>query len=270
MSRYIVGDIHGCYTTLQNLLSTVDFNPSRDELWAAGDLIGRGPNPLRTLNYLASLDNAFQCTLGNHDLHFLAVYSGYQPIRKSHCTSELLGAPNISQLVDWLRHQPLTLVDNTKKQFVSHAGIPPVWNVIQAKVYAAEVEDVLVSNDWKQLLQHMYGDQPNKWCSSLSGYDRYRFIINALTRMRYCTSDGRLDLSWKESPHLDGPADLKPWYSFVPKSETIYLFGHWAALCGETGRHDIIGLDTGCVWGGPLTLYDCERQEKVSVPSLES
>ncbi|MCO4322626.1 symmetrical bis(5'-nucleosyl)-tetraphosphatase [Aliidiomarina quisquiliarum] len=270
MSRYIVGDIHGCYTTLQSLLCTVGFNPSRDELWAVGDLIGRGPDPLRTLTYLANLDNAFQCTLGNHDLHFLAVYSGCQPIRASHCTRELLSAPNISQLVGWLRHQPLTLSDNCNNLFVSHAGIPPAWNVHQASEYASEVESILLGSDWKQLLMHMYGDQPDKWCSSLLGYDRYRFIINALTRMRYCTTDGRLDLSWKEPPHLEVPANLKPWYSFVPESETTLFFGHWAALCGKTERNDIIGLDTGCIWGGPLTLYDCDRQEKVSVPSLES
>lgn len=270
MARYIVGDIHSCYTTLQGLLSEVNFNPSRDELWAVGDLIGRGPSPLRTLNYLASLDNAFQCTLGNHDLHFLAVYSGLQAPRTSHNTRELLAADNIPQLANWLRQQPLTLSDHTNNIFVSHAGIPPGWTTNNASDYAAEVEAILTSSNWQQLLTHMYGDLPDKWCSSLLGFDRYRFIINALTRMRYCTPDGRLDLSHKEPPSLVAPAALKPWYSFVPKSETTLFFGHWAALEGNTGRQDIIAVDTGCVWGGALTLYDCERQEKVSIPSMES
>src|SRR5690554_4231181 len=197
MSRYIIGDIHSCFASLQSLLEKVDFNPSRDELWAVGDLIGRGPEPLRTLNYLYRLGNAFQCTLGNHDLHFLAVYSGQQPARESHNTRELLLASNISNLVHWLRHQPLTLSDPASKVFVSHAGIPPCWNTVQANEHAVEVEDILTNNNWQQLLTHMYGDLPNKWCSSLFGYDRYRFIINALTRMRYCTPDGNLELSCK-------------------------------------------------------------------------
>ncbi len=270
MSRYIVGDIHGCYSTLQSLLSQVAFNPSCDELWAVGDLIGRGPSPLQTLNFLYGLDNAFQCTLGNHDLHFLAVYGGTKPTKESHRTGEVLAAPNASQLTHWLRHQPLVLYDETKQQFVSHAGIPPNWSLSQAKSYASEVEHILVTADWKQLITHMYGDRPDKWCSSLSGYDRYRFIINALTRMRYCRPDGSLELLWKEPPNIEPPEELKPWYNFVPVSETALYFGHWAALDGKTGRNDIIGLDTGCVWGGPLTLYDCSRHEKISVPNLES
>lgn len=269
MSRYIIGDIHSCFASLQSLLEKVDFNPSRDELWAVGDLIGRGPEPLRTLNYLYRLGNAFQCTLGNHDLHFLAVYSGIQPEKKSHRTAELLKAPNKEQLVHWLRQQPLVLHDEVHQHFVSHAGVPPVWSLKEAKKYAAEVETILTDADWQQLIAHMYGDQPNKWHSSLSGFDRYRFIINALTRMRYCTPDGDLELSWKEPPNIEAPQVLKPWYSFRPSSETTMFFGHWAALCGETGRQDIIGVDTGCVWGGPLTLYDCTQQEKISVPHLE-
>ncbi|WP_157980736.1 symmetrical bis(5'-nucleosyl)-tetraphosphatase [Aliidiomarina taiwanensis] len=269
MSRYLVGDIHSCYTTLRSLLAEVDFSPSRDELWAVGDLIGRGPAPLKTLNFLYSLEGAFSCTLGNHDLHYLAVYAGLQPTKTSQETAALLSAPNSHLLADWLRHFPLALHDPKARQFMSHAGLPPGWKIAETIQYAHEVEEQLQSASWKGLLQHMYGNEPNKWHSSLSGSDRYRYIINALTRMRYCTPEGALDLTHKDALETAPPGELVPWFELQATSTTQVFFGHWASLSGETGRDDIIALDTGCVWNGHLTLYDCDRAEKVSLPNLE-
>lgn len=269
MARYIIGDIHGCYQSLRKLLSEVDFNPSQDELWAVGDLIGRGADSLRTLTYLERLGAAFQCSLGNHDIHFLAVYNGLKPNQPSLRLTALLAAENINKLVTWLRYQPLTLFDQTQEIFVSHAGIPPAWSINQAQTYAREVEYILTSPAWLDLLAELYGNEPSKWCSSLLGFDRYRFIVNALTRMRYCFNDGQLELTNKMSPEQTDQQQLQPWYSFRPASTVTLFFGHWAALAGKTDRNDIIGLDTGCVWGGLLTLYDCQRHEKVSVQSVE-
>ena len=247
MSRYIVGDIHSCYTTLKALLAEVDFSPSRDELWAVGDLIGRGPSPLETLNFLYELGNAFSCTLGNHDLHYLAVYAGIQPLKDSHATHALLSASNSHQLAHWLRHFPLVIHDAETKQFVSHAGLPPGWDITAACLHANEIAVQLQGPDWQQLLQNMYGNQPDKWHSSLSGYDRYRYIINALTRMRYCTPEGALNLTHKDALETVPPGELVPWFELQPTRAIQVFFGHWASLGGETGRKDIIAVDTGCV-----------------------
>lgn len=269
MSRYIVGDIHSCYATLQALLAEVGFCPSRDELWAVGDLIGRGPAPLQTLNFLYGLGDAFSCSLGNHDLHYLAVHAGLQPAKSSQETSALMSAPNSQLLADWLRHFPLALHDPNAKQFVSHAGLPPSWTVTEAMQHANEVETHLQSSSWQRLLLNMYGSQPDQWDSSLSGYDRYRYIINALTRMRYFTPDGFLNLTHKDALNTASQGELVPWFDLQAVNTTQILFGHWASLNGETGREDIIALDTGCVWGGHLTLYDCSCSEKISLPNME-
>lgn len=269
MSRYIVGDIHGCFDTLQALLAEVGFEPGCDDLWAVGDLIGRGPKALKTLSYLHQLGDSFQCTLGNHDLHFLAVAAGLRPVKTQDRTQEILDSEQARQLIDWLRHQPLTLRDIESDIFVSHAGIPPQWSVADTQAYAQEVEHVIQGPALKQLLTTMYGNEPSMWHSSLPENDRYRFIINALTRMRYCRPDGALELATKSSPQQEEPAGLKPWYTFRPVENTTLFFGHWAALSGKTGRKDIIGLDTGCVWGERLTLHDCSRNERISIPARD-
>ena len=269
MSRYIVGDIHGCFKSLTKLLAEVEFNPGTDDLWAVGDLIGRGPQSLKTLVYLHGLGDSFQATLGNHDLHFLAVANGIRPQKAQDRTAEIIEHESSRALINWLRNQPLTLFNTNEQLFVSHAGVPPQWTAQQAHEYAQSAEQVLSSASYVQLLASMYGNEPVYWCSSLPEPDRYRFIINALTRMRYCNADGALEFNHKEAPESEALDSLKPWYTFRPKEKNTLFFDHWAALSGKTERNDIIGLDTGCVWGNALTLYDCKRKERVSVPACD-
>lgn len=263
MSSYIIGDIHGCEKTLKALLAQVDFNPSKDTLWSVGDLIGRGPRALNTVKYLMSLDNDFRAVLGNHDLHFLAVANKLMPQKDKDCTSELLNSPQCNRIQDWLRATPL-LQDSSEGFMLVHAGIHPSWTLHDAQSLANEVSERLQSKKMPDLLKSMYGDEPENWALSLSKTDRYRFIINVLTRMRYLRSDRSLELNWKESLEKAAPEPLQPWYTFWPKMDKKVFFGHWAALNGKTERDDIIGLDTGCVWGKSLTLYDWTRQEKIS------
>ncbi|CUS48261.1 MAG: bis(5'-nucleosyl)-tetraphosphatase ApaH [Idiomarinaceae bacterium HL-53] len=268
MSIYLVGDIHACVNTLQRLLSEVNFQPGRDQLYAVGDLIGRGPNALSTLQYLHSLGDAFQSVLGNHDLHFLAVAAGIMPSQPKHQTADILASSESMKWIEWLRHMPLVIASDRGFTLV-HAGIHPAWQLTDITHYAKEVETELQGSDWRELLKNMYGDTPQNWSLSLSGYDRYRFIINVLTRMRYLRPDQSMNLEWKEAVHKAAPEVLEPWYNFWPILDRVLFFGHWAALNGQTQRSDIVGLDTGCAWGESLTLYDWQTKEKISCENTD-
>lgn len=258
MKTYLVGDIHACLNPLTAVLNEAQFNPQHDRLIAVGDLIGRGPQPLQTLEFLYSLGDAFICTLGNHDFHFLAVAAQARTNKDNFGFTPILQSPKVHTYIDWLRQMPLCIFDIERHFFVSHAGISPQWSTKQASLLAKEVEQYLQSSHWHQLFASMYGNYPDLWHPELAGMDRYRYIINAFTRMRYCRPDMSLELSYKDSPNKPSPEQLKPWYSFRGNENLTYFFGHWASLCGKTNRPDVIGLDTGCVWGGKLTLYCLE------------
>ncbi|RTE85626.1 MULTISPECIES: symmetrical bis(5'-nucleosyl)-tetraphosphatase [Gammaproteobacteria] len=268
MSAYIVGDIHGCERTLKKLLAELQFNPSKDTLWSVGDLIGRGPRALETLEYLMGLGNSFRCVLGNHDLHFLAVAHGIKPQNPKDNTQAILSSSKFNLIESWLREQPL-LDKKSDKFAIVHAGIHPAWNLELASQLADEVSKSLQSKDFKKILENMYGNKPENWSLSLSELDRYRFIINVLTRMRYLRPDQSLELSWKAPTDKAKPEPLEPWYTFWPAVPQTIFFGHWAALAGKTQRNDIIGLDTGCVWGENLTIYDWSKQERISLANCD-
>ncbi|RUO30163.1 symmetrical bis(5'-nucleosyl)-tetraphosphatase [Aliidiomarina sanyensis] len=263
MARYIVGDIHACLSDLKALLQQVDFNPRHDQLWSVGDLIGRGPQPLATLEFLADLGPAFQCTLGNHDLHTLAVLCEVRAPHNKDNTLELLQSKHRDRWIDWLRKQPLMLVDPQLGHVVSHAGVHPAWTIDEASQYAHEVEAKLVGPHYVRLLEEMYGNEPTRWRDELFGIERDRFIINTFTRMRYLTPDGALDFSQKAHPQDVDRQVFIPWYEQWSARGWTLFFGHWATLMGETGRPDIIGLDTGCVWGEALTMINVESGERI-------
>jgi len=269
MSIYIVGDIHACANSLKKLLATVQFEPGRDQLFAVGDLIGRGPHALETVTFLRSLGDAFQSVLGNHDLHFLSVAAGIMPRNPKHRTDVLMDSADREAIVNWLRNMPLALAHQEKFLLV-HAGFHPQWSLTDTTEYAKEVESQLSSSNWRELLKNMYGNSPANWSLSLSGYDRYRFIINVLTRMRYLRPDGSLNLDWKEAVQIPAPEPLEPWYTFCSALDRTVFFGHWASLAGSTGRSDIVGLDTGCVWGESLTLFDWQTKERISCANCET
>ncbi len=260
MANLLVGDIHGCFDEFQALLAKADFNPSHDTLWLTGDLVARGPSSLDVLRYVKSLGSSVRLVLGNHDLHLLAVYAGIGRNKpKDHLTS-LLEAPDCDELINWLRRQPVLQVDEELKLVMSHAGISPQWDSIEtAKQCAKEVESVLRSDTYPLFLDSMYGDLPNSWSSKLTGLSRLRYITNSLTRMRYCFPKGELDMIAKDAPGT-APAPLKPWFDLPGAIALEYsiAFGHWASLEGSGTPEGIYALDTGCCWGGELTLLRWE------------
>ena len=257
MSLYLIGDLQGCDAPLERLLQKIDFSASRDTLYALGDLVNRGPDSLKVLRRLSGLGDAAQCLLGNHDLHLLAVSQGVRPPGHKDTLHDLLQAPDSEALLDWLRHRSLAL--HRHGWLMVHAGVLPQWDVSQVMALASEVERALRSTNFQEFLNTMYGNTPNRWNDSLQGADRLRVIVNALTRLRFCTPDGAMEFTSSESAG-GGPTGYLPWFE-VPGRRTLnqpLAFGHWSTLVTEsegaiTLRHNALPLDTGCVWGGCLT-----------------
>lgn len=267
MANYIVGDIQGCFDELELLLNKAKFNPSEDTLWVAGDLVARGPKSLETLRFIKSLGDAARPVVGNHDLHLLAVSLGVHPLKKKDKTAAIFSADDKQELFAWLRKQPL--LAEHEDFVVCHAGISPQWNLKTARACAREVEEILCSDNWPSLIEQMYSNTPDLWSPKLKGIERYRYIINAFTRMRFCYPDGRLDMLCKQPPQELNQDDLLPWFKLKnrKKVKKTILFGHWAALMG-CQRKDVIGLDTGCVWGGELTMLRWEDKKFFRQKSL--
>lgn len=267
MSTYIVGDIQGCFDELQLLLKQANFNPSSDQLWLAGDLVARGPKSLETLRFVRSLGDSAVVVLGNHDLHLLAVSLGLFKVKAKDHTLPILEADDREALLLWLRQQALLAEHD---EFVmSHAGISPQWGLEQARQANQQIQSLLQGENWPWLIEHMYDNQPDIWSDDLQGIERYRYIINAFTRMRFCFPDGRLDMACKLPPKELNSDDLIPWFQLedrVPLEKTV-LFGHWAALEGYSGE-EVIGLDTGCVWGGTLTMLRWEDKQYFTQAAL--
>ncbi|MDX1492365.1 MAG: symmetrical bis(5'-nucleosyl)-tetraphosphatase [Pseudohongiellaceae bacterium] len=271
MSTYVVGDIQGCYKPLRRLLKKIEFNADKDELWCVGDLINRGPKSLDTLRYLKDLGPSATVVLGNHDLHFLAIYYGCAPHRSKDTLQKLLDAPDSEQLSTWLRHQPLVHYDAVETEWgmrnylMVHAGVPPQWGLQKTLNLAAEVELALQGPDYLDYFNNMYGDKPKRWKDSLVGPERLRVITNYLTRMRFCTAKGILNLQVKEGLGSQ-PEGLYPWYELEQLTpETRILFGHWAAIEGQTNNDYVHALDTGCVWGRALTMLRLEDERLFSL-----
>lgn len=251
MAVYCVGDVQGCDAPLGRLLAEIDFSPSRDTLFVLGDLVNRGPASAQVLRRLMALGNAVQCVLGNHDLHLLAVAAGASRTKSLDTLDHLLQAPDRPALLDWLRHQRLAIWQHDV--LMVHAGVLPSWNVAQTLALAAEVETVLRGPDLSHFLQQMYGNTPDAWNDALSGADRLRAVVNALTRLRFCTADGVMEFASKEGAG-SAPPGFMPWFD-VPGRQTANVtvaFGHWSTL-GKLQRQDVWALDTGCVWGGCLS-----------------
>ncbi len=260
MTRYAVGDLQGCFDPLRRLLDEVRFDPARDQLWSTGDLVNRGPQSLACLRFLRELGASARTVLGNHDLHLLAIAHGIKKPKKSDTLREILDAPDAAELLDWLTRLPLFHRDPSGDYALVHAGLAPMWSIEQAQALSDELGTVLRSAQLTDYLQGMYGDEPDRWDDALTGPTRWRVATNYFTRMRVCDARGRLDLRFKEAPGQT-PAGFMPWYE-TPHRRSAgqrIIFGHWAALMGNVARDDVIALDTGCVWGGALTLFDLER-----------
>ena len=245
---YAIGDLQGCQTSFEQLLAHL---PQDADLWLAGDLVNRGPRSLDTLRQVIALGDRVTAVLGNHDLHLLAVAAGVRQTHGSDTLDDILKAPDRDALIDWVRHRPLAHF--AKGHLMVHAGVLPQWDAAQVITLACDVERQLRGPDWRTFLSRMFGNQPDRWHDDLSDEDRQRLTINALTRMRFCTADGRIDFKIKEGANA-ATDELKPWFD-TPNRRTANVtvaFGHWSAL-GLLMRDNLLGLDTGCVWGGQLT-----------------
>ncbi len=251
MATYAIGDLQGCYDELQLLLKKINYNPDRDQLWFAGDLVNRGPKSLETLRFVKQ--HASACVLGNHDLHLLAGACHKKFRRRKDTLDDILDAPDRDELIHWLRQQPLMHHDTTSGFSMIHAGLPPQWDLQLAKRCANEVESVLRGEDYPSFFEQMYGNQPDLWSDDLDGLDRLRFITNCFTRLRFCTQEGHLALDEKGQPGSPAP-DLQPWFTWQQRrsKDLKILFGHWSTLGAYEGEN-VYALDTGCLWGGSLT-----------------
>ena len=271
MATYAIGDVQGCYRELVALLKVVEFDRERDRLWFVGDLVNRGPQSLEVLRFVFELGRCATTVLGNHDLHLLAAAAGTRPSKRKDTFDDVLDAPDRDPLLDWLRHRSLFYHDESVGFAMLHAGLPPQWTIAHASARAAEVESVLRSDRHPELFRNMYGDRPDRWTDRLEGWDRLRFVINALTRMRYVAADAGLDLHETGPPGTQGPG-LIPWFEASRRSSrgTPIVFGHWATLQLHepiSARHEVFHLDTGCVWGGRLSALRLDDRRSFSVPS---
>lgn len=259
MSTFAIGDLQGCYREFRELLDLIHFDPAKDKLWLVGDIVNRGPDSLSVLRFVKELKESLIMVLGNHDLHLLMVAAGCARLHRNDTLQDILDAPDKDELLHWLRHQKLLHVDGN--YVMVHAGLLPSWTIAQASVLANLVEITLRGRNFGELCSYMYGNQPDHWEDSLQGYERLRVIINAMTRMRVCTPEGKMDFSHKGLVQ-DTPAGYLPWFDTPNRAsrEATIICGHWSAL-GLQIRNNLIALDTGCLWGGSLTAIRLEDRQ---------
>ena len=253
MAIYAIGDVQGCFDELLVLLDKIRFNPKQDQLWFAGDLVNRGPKSVEVLRYIKNLGDRAVAVLGNHDFHLLAVSHGCGKKLRQDTLQSVLDASDSDELISWLRHRPLLHHDETIGFTMVHAGLPPQWNLSEARQYAAEVEAFMRSDEFGSFLEVMYSNLPDIWSDDLKGFDRVRFIVNCMSRLRYCDQAGRLALEYKGAPGSQ-PDGVLPWFDVSGRrsADESIVFGHWSTL-GIGLRNNTWSLDSGCLWGGKLT-----------------
>jgi bis(5'-nucleosyl)-tetraphosphatase (symmetrical) len=278
MSTYIIGDVHGHLKELERLLLKINFN-SQDILWLTGDLINGGSQSLETIRFIKSMGKQAVCVLGNHDLILMAcaynklllnkiIAHNQHNLQAINGVLQVLSAPDVIELINWLEYRSLAHFDKKFNLLLVHAGVHPSWDINKTLILAKEVELILQSSNKLELYNNIYGDQPDNWNDSLFSWDRIRCIINYLTRVRFCTKEGKLDLQTKGNKS-DLPSDYVPWYAVEKRQtkDTTLAFGHWSALLGNANYPNVISLDTGCRWGGKLTAYKVESAQLFDVKS---
>ena len=275
MAVYAIGDIQGCYSELEHLLDTIHFTPDKDCLWFVGDLVNRGPQSLETIQFVRSLGDSAKCVLGNHDVHLIACHAGIQTCKPTSSLNQVLNSPHAEDIIEWLRHLPLMHHDSDLQWLLVHAGLLPQWDLSLVKKCANEVEAQLKGDDYVSFLQSAYGDMPNYWDINHNKTDRMRVILNTFTRIRVCDQHGRMNFDYKGE--LGKQAEgLHAWFDLPRYSENLKIvFGHWSAL-GLKHTDNLLGLDTGCLWGNQLTAaridvtpielfqVDCVAKKKIT------
>ncbi|MBQ0944008.1 symmetrical bis(5'-nucleosyl)-tetraphosphatase [Ideonella sp. 4Y16] len=263
--HYLIGDLQGCHDAFDQLLAEIGFSPSRDHLHVLGDLVNRGPDSLAVLRRLRGFGASATCLLGNHDLHLLAVAAGVRRPHRKDTLDALLADDEREAWLAWLRQ--CRLADSACGWLTVHAGVLPQWNSARTLALAREVEAMIRGPQFPDFLRVMYGNEPPRWDDTLGGFDRWRFIINVLTRIRFCSADGLMEFDTKDSAE-QAPPGFAPWFSHAGRASVgePIAFGHWSTL-GLINRPDLLALDTGCVWGGALSAVrvDGGRREVVQV-----
>jgi len=270
VADYAIGDVQGCYDPLQRLLDSLHFNEHTDRLWFVGDLVNRGPQSLAVLRFIKALPLAPRVTLGNHDLYLLArIFADYPGRNPDDTIQAILTAGDKDDLGHWLRQQAILFHDPQLNVVMCHAGIAPMWDLVEAKARALELEQALHGDDYHHFLANMYGNQPDYWSATLQGIDRLRVICNYFTRMRFCDARGHLVLTYKGTVD-QAPSGLYPWFN-LPERQDIapdLVFGHWAALQGKCPYPRIHAIDTGCLWGGKLTALRLQDKQRFMVSAI--
>ena len=264
MATYAIGDLQGCFFSFKDLLKKIQFNPAHDRLWFVGDLINRGPGSLDVMRWMFEHQSSVVTVLGNHDLHTLVVAEGFVSAHRSDTIQSLLDAPDATELLGWLRQQPLVHFEHG--YLMVHAGLLPDWTVDQAIALGAEVKLALQAPNYREFLKHMYGNDPKCWDDGLTGWDRLRVITNAMTRLRICSTKGEMEFKFKgELENI--PNGYQPWFDLTQRASvnTPIVFGHWSAL-GLQHKNNVYSLDTGCLWGGHLSAMRLEDRQIFQVP----
>jgi bis(5'-nucleosyl)-tetraphosphatase (symmetrical) len=261
MPTYAIGDIQGCNDEFEALLDRIQFDPARDRLWLVGDLVNRGPRSVEVLRRVKALGDSAITVLGNHDLHLLAVALAGEKLKQQDTLDDILTARDRDELLYWLRYRPMLHHDPALGYTMVHAGLAPQWDLPTAQACAREVESALRDDrHCVELFSNMYGDRPNRWSEDLQGFERLRFITNCLSRLRFCRSDGQLELKFK-GPVDQAPKDLVPWFRVPGRKsrQQRIVFGHWSAL-GYYEGDGVLSIDTGCVWGSELCAVRLDRR----------
>jgi bis(5'-nucleosyl)-tetraphosphatase (symmetrical) len=265
VAHYAIGDIQGCHAEFRALLALVDFDPARDRLWLVGDLVNRGPGSLAVLRDVVAMGDAATTVLGNHDFHLLTIAAGHRAPHRGDTLDAILAAPDRDRLVDWLMRRPLCVAEGDR--LLVHAGLLPAWTAEDAVALSREVEATLAGDDAARFLSVLYGDEPSTWRDDLEGDDRLRAIVNAFTRMRFCTAGGAMELREKRGPAFTPPG-FAPWFLQPSRRSAakMVVCGHWSTL-GLAITPNMLMLDSGCLWGGTLTAVDLDSRRLFQVPS---
>ena len=267
MAHYAIGDIQGCHAELCELLTLIGFSKADDRLWLTGDLVNRGPDSLGVLREVRALGSSATTVLGNHDLHLLTVAAGHRDAHRDDTLAPILAAPDRDELLDWLARQPLAVAE--AGMLMVHAGVLPQWTSERVVELAREVEATLAGDARQPFLRVLYGDEPHTWRDDLEGFDRLRAIVNALTRLRFCTAEGRMEFREKRGA-AHAPAGFSPWFAHPQRrtASSLVVCGHWSTL-GLLLAPNVLMLDSGCLWGGALTAIRLSDRRVFQVPSRE-
>lgn len=265
MPLYAIGDLQGCHAEFCDLLSLIGFSPASDRLWLTGDLVNRGPDSLAVLREVMKLGDAAVTVLGNHDLNLLTVAAGHRREHRGDTLADILEARDRDDLIGWLARQPLAVAEDG--MLMVHAGVVPQWTPDQVLALAAEVEAALRGSERGEFLRTLYGDEPAAWDDGLSGRDRLRFVVNALTRMRFCDAHGRMEFREKRGAR-HAPDGFAPWFMHPHRrtAGSLVICGHWSTL-DLLLAPNVLMLDSGCLWGGALTAIRLPDRALFQVPS---